>query len=155
LGRRLRAAAVLAGLWSIPWALGGALVGYNRIRHGGFEFDWVNGVADVRHFVASTAIRWGAIGAVNGTIFAGVLSTLGRRAAPEFLTWSRVTGWGALAGLVIPTVVLVLALLAASDPAGLWPAVLIVPAAGACLGALCAVATFAIAGGRSHRAAES
>jgi hypothetical protein len=146
LRRRLRAAAVLAVLWGAAWTVGGAALGMYRIRHGGMEFDWVRSGTDVLRYVVLFSVAWGGIGAANGLAFSGVLATLGRRSARRRITAGRVAQWGAIGGLVLPTLFLVF--LAFDEVADLH-AETVVPFLGgaATLGALCALGTFALGGG--------
>jgi len=142
---------VLAVLWGIPCAIGGAVLGLYRASHGGYELHWIRSPADLVRFVVFFAAAWGATGALHGFAFAGVLATLGRRAGPRALRPLRVAGWGAVAGLIPASVYL--ALLAASTmDLALMPGGMVLILGGAALGGLCALGTLWLAGGPTRLA---
>ena len=84
------------------------------------------------------AVFYGIFGGVTGGIFAGVVAFAERRRSFDDLSIGRLAGWGVVAGVAIPSV-----LLAVSPPVDASPLPVFALSAG--LGAGCAVGTLLLA----------
>ena len=100
--RRLRAALIIAALWGVPWAVCGAALQYNRVRHGGFEFDYIHTGADVARNVVAAGVFAGLIGAGTGLLFGVLLAANRGEIRQRPLTVPRMAASGARAGMLLP-----------------------------------------------------
>ena len=142
--------AALALLWAIAWTLGGVALGLYRLKTDGVQFDVGDAnPRDSARFLVLFALAWGGIGAINGATFAGILGALGRRSGLNGLNLAKIAKWGALAGIVLP-VAFIAVVAATADEVFSLTAMALVIGAGAALGTLCALGTFALAGGVSR-----
>lgn len=145
--RRARASLIIASLWAIAWAVGGALVTLWQYLRVSMKLDlpMMTGREIIGRLIA-LAIVWAVIGAINGFFFSLILTTLGRRAR-ERLGKLTVATFGALAGIVLPVIFGGL-LLKSRMEAGEWlpiRQVIAIAIVGAALGAISALATFGLA----------
>lgn len=109
--RRIRGAVGMGLLWALVWAPVGVLIGLVVDPDGSMDE------------------MWGAVGAypgfLGGLAFAVVLGIVGRRRRFEELSLSRFAAWGAVAGLLVGALPLVLGGLAGGGPAWLLGGVII------------------------------
>ena len=100
--RRLRATAVLAVAWGVLWAPFGIAL-YLALGM------WVEGLRspswrDTYNLIRLGAMVGGAWGLLSGAIFSLALAAAERRGSIERLARRRVMLWGALSGVVFPTI---------------------------------------------------
>jgi len=149
MGRQLRAALVIGGVWALVWLPLGGLVALYAAGSPPRPEDLLYRPVAVPTFL----LVWTLWGGLSGTGFAIILGTVERRRTLGQLSIVRASLWGALGAMSVP------ALLTAVDVArGLpgtplydWRVPLVTVLVSATLGGVCAAATLAAArGGQSE-----
>ena len=109
--RKLRGALVLALLWGVAWSPIGLLMGIQNIRQRG-PWDHL-GFSPPPGFYARSLLfyagSWALVGAITGTFFAAIIAFAEARRAFDDLSWKRFALFGALATMVLPVALLVIA----------------------------------------------
>jgi hypothetical protein len=123
--KRIRGAVVMGALWAVVWAPLGVLLGMIVDRDGAMDEPW---------------ILVGALpGFIGGVVFSVVLAIAARRRRFHELSMPRFAGWGALAGVLVGALPLVLGTLNPRLPAWLpfvFIAVMALLSAGSAAGSL-------------------
>ena len=103
--RRLRAVLITALAWALVWAPVGVVVGFVHRE----SPDLVGIIPAVHNDVLATTLRyavdWGLLGAINGALFAGLMAVAERGRSLASLSMSRIALWGAIATIILPTIV--------------------------------------------------
>ena len=106
--RRLRGLAGTAAVWAGAWGLVGvmpsvAVQAFWFGRHGGAPLS----LAVILPMAGWGFAIWAAWGALSGLVFGMVVAIGERHRSVDGLSPRRIAGWGAIAGLTIPTLILV------------------------------------------------
>lgn len=108
--RRLRAIAVTAVLWSVPWGILGGTVLAVGLRLRGFETGATLFGLPFALGVFGVGLKvFGFLGAAAGALFGTAMSLWERRRTLATLSSRRMLLWGAIGGGALPTVALTLA----------------------------------------------
>jgi hypothetical protein len=102
IARRVRGVFATSLIWAIGWVPFGIAAGFNKWSrlgaHLSMEWSW-----PPLSFVATPAAGWATWGAINGALFAVVLTTGARPHGIEALSVGRTALWGALTALAFPS----------------------------------------------------
>jgi len=141
--RRVRAILVTGILWGLVWLPVGAAVGFVQYKRGGLIDVLPPPPGVVLRTLGRFTLEWGLLGSINGALFAVLLAVAERGRTLATLTVRRVAFWGAVGTLVLPSVVLLIALLL-FGPSGLF--IKVVPMVSVlALGAGCGTTMFLVA----------
>lgn len=139
---RIRGALGMGLTWAVVWALAGILIGVASILLPGLPWDAFFRVFDAP--LPALAVP----GFVGGAIFSTVLGIAGRHRSFDELSLPRFAAWGAVGGLLLSLVPLVLVGLSLGTPADmshLWRGTLVLMVPATVLGALSAAGSLALA----------
>ena len=103
--RRLRGLAGIAAIWAVAWFPLGVIMGIYRLQ--GLQHGWQFDMTAVR-LVGMVTVFWMVWGALTGLVFGGILIGAGRKEGLTTLSVRRVGFWGSLAGVVPPSLVMLL-----------------------------------------------
>jgi len=109
--RRLRGLVSTALLWALAWGIAGAAAYAVLGVRWTLQWDRPLTVAEVMPYVLTGAIFLAVYGFLSGAAFAGVLMWVERRRSIRDLTLPRIAAWGALGGVGVLLLNLVLVLL--------------------------------------------
>jgi hypothetical protein len=141
--RRFRAALSIALFWALVWLPLGVALGLYAGSRPPQPYDVLGRPVALLNFVTA----WTMWGALSGGVFAVVLAAAERRRTIENLSTARTAVWGALGGVALPLLLIVIDML--RTPVGVrgysWRFPLLVLAVSAALGAGCAAATLGLA----------
>lgn len=106
--RRLRGLAGTAAVWAAAWGAVGVIPSVTIQafwfgRHGGAPLS----LAVILPMIGWGFAVWAVWGALSGLVFGIVVAIRERHRTPDGLSARRIAGWGAIAGLTIPALILV------------------------------------------------